>query len=92
MAALWLILAAAAVLAVVAYAVSLRLHPWAPCRKCDGGGKSRDAVWKKAHGTCRACGGRGRHPRLGIRVLQPGRARRMNSGQASHKSIDRRGG
>jgi DnaJ-class molecular chaperone len=90
MAALWIVLAAAAVLGAAAYLTSLRVHPWAPCRKCEGGGKSRDAVWRRAHGTCRACGGRGRHPRLGVRVLQPGRARQMTTGQPDHKSIDRR--
>lgn len=89
MAALWLILAAAVIAAAV-YGTSLRLHPWTPCRACDGSGKSRDAMWKKAHGTCRACGGRGRHPRLGVRILQPGRARRLAAGTPKHKSIDQR--
>jgi hypothetical protein len=88
--AVWLILAAAAVLAA-AYAVSLRIHPWAPCRSCKGSGKSRDAVWKTAFGTCRACGGRGRRPRAGVRVLQPGRARQLAAGQPKHKRIDQRG-
>ena len=92
MAALWLILAAAAALAAAVYLVSLRVHPWAPCRRCGGGGKSRDRIWREAHGSCRSCGGRGRHPRLGVRVLQPARARQMTAGQANHKSIDKRGG
>lgn len=91
MAALWLILAAAAAVAAAVYGLSLRLHPWVPCRACAGTGKTRDTVWKRAHGTCRACSGRGRHPRLGVYVLQPARARRMTAGQASHKSTDQRG-
>ncbi|HEY1321017.1 MAG TPA: hypothetical protein VGF32_12250 [Streptosporangiaceae bacterium] len=88
--ALWLILAAAAALAAVVYATSLRIHPWTPCRTCKGSGKSRDSVWKTAFGTCRACGGRGRHPRLGVRVLQPGRARRLTAGTPKHKNVDQR--
>jgi hypothetical protein len=92
MAGLWLILAAAAVIAAAVYGVSLRLHPWAPCRRCSGGGRSRDRVWRKAHGTCRACGGRGRHPRFGVRVLTPGRARRLTEGQPNYRSIDKREG
>lgn len=87
---IWLILAAAAVLGAAMYAASLRIHPWRPCRSCDGSGKSRDTVWKKTFGTCKACGGRGRHPRLGVRVLQPARARRMTGGQPKHKNIDER--
>jgi hypothetical protein len=90
MPALWIVLAAAVFLAATAYAVSLRVHPWAPCRACGGSGKSRDTVWRKAHGTCRSCGGRGRHPRLGVRVLTPARARAMTAGQPKHKSIDER--
>ncbi len=87
--ALWLILAAAAVLAA-AFAVSLRVHPWRPCRSCGGSGKSRDAVWKTAFGTCKSCGGKGRRPRPGVRVLQPARARRMTGAQPGHKSVDER--
>lgn len=88
--ALWLILAAAAILTAAAYAASLRFHPWKPCGTCDGSGKSRDAVWKTAFGTCRACGGKGRKPRLGVRVLQPARARRLAGAQPDHKNIDER--
>jgi len=87
--ALWLILAAAAVIAAAVYLASLRLHPKWPCRACRGTGKTRDRIWKSAHGTCAACSGRGWRPRLGIRVLQPGRARRL-APPANHKSIDQR--
>jgi len=90
MTALLLLAAAAAVIAVTVYAVSLRLHPWMPCRACGGSGKTSDRLWHSAHGTCRACGGRGRNPRLGIRVLQPSRYKRLMAGQAGHKSIDKR--
>jgi hypothetical protein len=88
--ALWLFPAVAALIAVAAYLVSLRIHPWRPCRSCKGSGKSRDTVWKKAHGTCPSCGGRGRHPRLGVRVLTPRRARQLAGGQPKHKNVDQR--
>lgn len=85
-----LIVVAAAAIAAAVYGVSLRWHPWAPCRACGGGGKSRDRLWRGAFGTCKACGGRGRHPRLGVRVLQPGRHERLTGGKADHKRIDQR--
>lgn len=88
--AVWLIPAVAALIAAAAYLASLRIHPWTPCRPCKGTGKSRDTVWKAAFGTCRACGGRGRHPRLGVRVLQPGRARQLTAGQPKHLNVDKR--
>jgi hypothetical protein len=86
----WLIPVIAAVIAAAAYAVSLRIRPWWPCRACKGSGKTRDRIWTKATGTCPRCGGRGRRPRLGIRVLQPGRARQLEAGQPKHKNVDKR--
>jgi hypothetical protein len=83
---------AALALAVIAavYLVSLRFHPWWPCWRCRGTGRTRDRVWKRARGTCPACGGRGQRPRLGIRVLNPDRARRMRERESSHRRIDER--
>lgn len=81
----------AAVVASVAYAVSLRLHPWRPCRACRGSGKTRDRFWKPATGTCPKCRG-GRRPRLGVRMLQPARARDMIPARGTHKVNDRRNG
>ncbi len=86
----WLLLAAAAVAAASAYLVSLRLHPWWPCRSCGGSGKTRDWLWGKATGACPKCGGRGRLPRLGIRVLQRERAREMLPEKGAHRKADRR--
>ena len=86
----WLIPAAAALAAAAAYAVSLRIRPWWPCGPCDGTGKTRDRIWRKASGTCPKCGGRGRRPRLGIRVLQPARARAMAAAKGAHKITDKR--
>jgi DnaJ-class molecular chaperone len=91
MTVLLLILATAAALAVAVYSVSLRIHPWVPCRACDGSGKTKDRIWKSATGTCAACGGRGKRPRFGIRILQRGRAREMSAVKGAHKSADKRG-
>jgi len=85
------LLVLAAIVCGAGYYISLWLHPWASCRACGGGGKSRDRIWRGAFGTCKACAGRGRHPRLGVRVLQPGRCKQLTAGQATHKSIDKRG-
>lgn len=85
------ILAVAVVAAAVAYLVSLRLHPWRPCRACSGTGRTKDRIWTRAHGTCPACGGRGRHPRIGVRLTSPGRYKQLTEGQPKHKNVDRRG-
>jgi hypothetical protein len=81
----------AAAVAAVAYLVSLRLHPWRPCRSCRGSGKTRDRIWKPSTGTCPKCRS-GRRPRLGVRVLQPARARDMIPAKGTHKAADRRKG
>jgi len=89
---LTLAIVAAAVIAAVAaaYLVSLRWRPWWPCHACRGSGKTRDRIWKRATGTCPKCGGRGKRPRLGIRVLNPDRARLMRAVKGTHKKADRR--
>jgi hypothetical protein len=86
----WLILAAFALLAAAAWITSLWVHPWIPCKSCDGSGKTRDPVFRSAFGTCPRCGGRGRKPRLAVRVLQPSRGRRMTGAEPSHKTADHR--
>jgi hypothetical protein len=92
MAALEILLAAVAVIIAAFYLLSLRFHPWWPCWRCRGTGKTRDRIWKRARGTCAACGGKGQRPRLGIRVLNPGRAASMTAAKGAHKRADRRGG
>lgn len=77
-------------LAAAAYLVSLWFHPWIACRSCNGSGRTRGLLWRRAFGTCPRCGGRGRKPRLGIRVTRPARARAMLAGEASHKAADHR--
>ena len=87
---IWLLIVIVAALIGGAYLTSLWVHPWVPCRACKGSGRSRDPLWRSAYGTCRACGGRGRHARLGVRLLQPGRAKRLAGTETDHKTIDKR--
>jgi hypothetical protein len=88
----YVLLPAAVMIITGAYAISLWLHPWRPCRSCGGDGKTRDLLWRKSFGTCAACGGIGRRPRLGVKVFQSPRAQRMRDKTPSHKAIDERGG
>ena len=85
----WLLIAIAPVAAAGYYAWSLRIHPWVSCRRCKGGSR-RDPLFRYARGSCTRCGGRGRLPRLGIRVLTPERAKAMTAPKGSHKKADHR--
>jgi hypothetical protein len=84
-------IAAIAVVAAAAggYLVSLRIRPWWKCRACGGTGKTRSRIRPGATGTCPRCLG-GKVPRLGIRVLNPDRARQMRPPKGAHKKTDRR--
>jgi DnaJ-class molecular chaperone len=62
-----------AIIVVIGYLVSLRLHPWHACRSCGGRGHHRGAVFKYARRACTSCGGNGRRARLGVRVFHGGR-------------------
>lgn len=90
MPALAIAAAAALAAAAAAYLVSLRLRPWWPCRACRGAGKTGGRIWRRASGTCPKCGGRGRRPRLGVRVLNPERARQLQAARGTHKKADQR--
>jgi len=57
----------------------------------NGSGWSSNAMRRKAHHTYPSCGGRGRHPRLGVRVLQPAHYNQLTVGLVGHKRIDKRG-
>jgi hypothetical protein len=70
---IWIVLGGLCLLLAGAYVVSLRVHPWVACRRCKGG-RVHGAFWSRAFGECGACGGRGRRPRLGVRVFQRERA------------------
>ena len=81
----WLILLALAVLAATAHLTSLRCRPRTSCKGCSRSGETRDLVFRSTSGTCRACGGLGREPGPGVRVLLPRRARRMTAARANHQ-------
>jgi len=61
-----------ALIALAAYLISLRLHPWRRCRPCNGSGRHRGALFTYATRACTACGGNGRRGRLGVRVIHGG--------------------
>lgn len=75
----FVILALAAVVAAGAYAISLARKPWVNCKACDGG-KDRGLLFRYAYSECPVCGGAGRRPRAGVRVLQGARARALRWG------------
>jgi len=55
---------------VIAYVVSLYLHPHVMCRRCGGTGKvSGGFVFTYARSFCLKCGATGLVPRLGTRLL-----------------------
>ena len=91
MTALLLLLFAAAVLAGSSTPSRSPGTPGRRARHAAVAARPATASGTRHTGTCRACGGRGRHPRLGIRALQPCRYKRLTAGQAGYKSIDKRG-
>lgn len=62
-------LAVLAVIGALVYYVSLRVHPYTYCRRCNGAGKNAGST-RKRYGKCRSCGGSGRKDRLGVRLLR----------------------
>jgi hypothetical protein len=63
------VLVVIALLCGAGYYVSLRVWPSTYCRGCKGGGRNAGST-RKRFGTCRRCGGSGRKPRLGTRMLE----------------------
>jgi DnaJ-class molecular chaperone len=57
------------IITIVGYFVSLRIHPYAKCRMCNGRGRHFGSVYTYAHRRCRKCGGTGRKDRLGVRLF-----------------------
>ena len=55
--------AAIAVCLAVAYRISIRRHPYRPCRKCGESGKHRGAIFTSSFRACARCGGTGRELR-----------------------------
>jgi hypothetical protein len=55
--------------AVIGYVISIRLNPNTKCRRCNGRGFHRGAIFSYSTRACSSCGGRGVKPRLGRRVF-----------------------
>lgn len=62
-----------------AYSISLRRHPYRPCRKCGESGKNRGTVFTGSFRACTRCGGTGRElrpfakePGTSHRAFEPG--------------------
>lgn len=47
----------------LAYSVSVRRHPYRPCRTCGESGKHRGKVFTRSFRACGQCGGTGRELR-----------------------------
>lgn len=61
--------------AVVAYLISLQVHPHRECRKCGGTGRHRGWLFGFAQRPCASCAGQSRHRRTGNVILSPGQPR-----------------
>jgi len=66
MAAALLILAA--IVCGAGYWVSLKVWPLTKCGRCEGSGHNAGSTSKR-FGMCKQCGGTGRKPRAGTRML-----------------------
>jgi hypothetical protein len=66
---LWAAVIAAALGA--AYSVSIRRHPYRPCRRCGESGKHRGTVFTRSFRACTRCGGTGRELRPFAKEPEP---------------------
>jgi hypothetical protein len=66
---LWAVVIAAVLGA--AYSVSIRRHPYRPCRKCGESGKHRGTVFPRSFRACTRCGGTGRELRAFAKEPEP---------------------
>jgi hypothetical protein len=59
-----------AVVVVLGYYLSLRMHPTTRCKRCDSGSRHYDLLYsERGRGACPDCGGTGRQERLGVRLF-----------------------
>ncbi len=65
--ALWLLLLLAVIGYVLAYRISIRLHPYRPCRSCGESSKHRGTVFRRSFRPCGRCNGTGRELRPGAK-------------------------
>jgi hypothetical protein len=63
--------AAVAFLFGAGYAISIRRHPYRPCRRCGESGKRRGTVYRSSFRDCHRCGGTGRELRPFARKPDP---------------------
>jgi len=57
---------------LLAYLISLHLHPNRKCRPCGGTGRHAGTVFRYSTRQCTSCGGNGRRARLGLHVFHRG--------------------
>jgi hypothetical protein len=59
-----------AVVVVLFYYLSLRVHPTTRCKRCFSGGRHYDLMYSdRARHACPNCHGSGRQDRLGVRLF-----------------------
>lgn len=58
----------AAAVYAAGYAMSVRLHPWKPCKRCGESGKHRGSLFTSSFRSCARCGGTGRELRRFARL------------------------
>jgi len=59
-----------AVIVVLIYYVSLRVHPMTRCKRCDSSSRNYDLVYSdRTRRTCPSCKGSGQQERLGVRLF-----------------------
>jgi hypothetical protein len=51
-----------------AYLLSVRMHPWRPCRRCGESGKHRGRLFRRSFRACDRCGGTGMERRRFARL------------------------
>lgn len=73
-------LAAGVVVAAFWYRHDVKRHPRVRCRVCAGSGDEHSRIggsgqFRRPFGNCWCCGGRKAHPRLALRIVDPGRHR-----------------
>jgi hypothetical protein len=74
-----------AIVAVVCYYISLKIHPLTKCRACNATGRHFGTVYSYAHRRCRKCGGSGRQDRLGVRLFLGGTDRTGRTGVSNKR-------
>ena len=89
-------LALLALAATAVYVVSLYVHPFRPCSRCQGSSRNKGSS-RKRFGQCGRCAGTGRRQRIGSRTVhklvldllgEPARQRRIKARNKRHERAD----